>query len=315
MPFYNSYYLCHISLIDDMYRLSIDYCCACGSKEVKPVFKVLDHSITKESFHIGECVSCAFRFTIDPPLEKDCGHYYQSEDYVSHSDTSKGLINKLYHLVRQWMLSKKSKLIDSFGGDKTILDIGSGTGYFLQFMQKKGYLVKGVEVDDKARSYSIEKFGLDVISPTGLKNYVGDETFDVITLWHVLEHLYEPDQYWKIFDRRLKDNGFLVIALPNYKSLDGHYYQQFWAAYDVPRHLWHFNVHSLQKMAERNGFVVTQKIMMPFDAFYASLLSEKYKKSPFGIIRAFGVGLFSLLKSWFNVDASSSIIYVLQKKR
>lgn len=295
-------------------RVVVDSCVVCLTDDIQHFLTVKDHSISGENFQIAICNSCGFRFTQDPPTELECGAYYQSENYVSHSDTSTGLIHKIYHIVRNVMLGRKYKLIRSLGGNRSLLDLGSGTGYFPYYMQQKGYDVTGIEVDDKARKYSIDKFGLNVGTPQDLKSGNIGRSFGYITLWHVLEHLYDPDQYFRLFADLLEQEGHLIIAVPNHKSYDAKVYKDFWAAYDVPRHLWHFHPSTLEHLAVRNGFQVVDKKSMPFDPFYNSMLSEKYRNRSFGMIRALFVGTIALLRGWLDVDKASSVIYILRKK-
>lgn len=297
-----------------MTRIKINSCSACLSEDVTKIMDVKDHSISGESFSLAQCNKCGFRFTEDPPSEADCGPYYQSEDYVSHSDTSEGFIFKVYHWVRNVMLGRKYALLKSLSAAKTLLDVGSGTGYFPDFMQKKGYKVTGIEVDDKARNYSKDKFGLTVYSPTYLKENKLEGTFGYITLWHVLEHLYRPDEYMQLFHKYLDPNGYLIIAVPNHLSHDAKVYQGYWAAYDVPRHLWHFHPGALHELAERNGFKIIKKESMPFDPFYNAMLSEKYQGKSLGLLRGGWTGLIALFKGWSDINQASSVIYVMTKK-
>jgi len=297
-----------------MQGLYVSECAACLSKDTKQLEQIKDHSISGEFFYLAECNGCGFRFTQNPPQEEACGPFYQSEDYISHSDTSSGIIFKVYHFVRNIMLDIKSNLSIQLKANKYLLDIGSGTGYFLNHMKKKGFDVSGIEIDDKARNYSIEKFDVKVNTPSFLKEGKIKKKFGYITLWHVLEHLYHPDDYWNKFYELLDDDGFLIIAVPNFKSYDCSHYGSFWAAYDVPRHLWHFNPSTLQRMAERNNFEVMDKKLMIFDPFYNAMLSEKYKGNSFGLIRGGIIGMIALFNGVFNVNKASSIIYVLRKK-
>ncbi|MBK8670807.1 MAG: class I SAM-dependent methyltransferase [Saprospiraceae bacterium] len=296
-----------------MSRLKIEKCAACHSDNVMPVMQIKDHSISGELFTISECKSCGFRFTQDPPSEDDCGVYYQSDDYISHSDTSKGLVFMLYHKVRSIMLGRKAKLLNQLSAAKTLLDIGSGTGYFLDHMSNEGYSVTGVEVDEKARAYSMDRFGVNVITPKELLQGTLKQTFGYITFWHVLEHLYNPDNYIKICHDLLDENGFLIIALPNHNSRDAAFYKTFWAAYDVPRHLWHFNPETLSLFAVRNGFEVAIKKDMPFDPFYNSMLSEKYKTGASSLVKGAFRGLIAFISGRMNIQNASSVIYILKK--
>jgi 2-polyprenyl-3-methyl-5-hydroxy-6-metoxy-1,4-benzoquinol methylase len=296
-----------------MASISLKNCQVCQSSAIQAVTQIKDHSITKETFELHKCTECGFLFTQNAPEESESGRYYQSEDYISHSNTSKGLVSRLYHVVRDIMLGRKFGLVNSLGSKKNLLDVGSGTGYFLNFMKQRGYATFGIEIDEKAREFSKKQFGLDVNTPEYLKNGGINQKFGYITLWHVLEHLYDPNAYLQTFYNLLEDDGHLIIAVPNHACFEAKYYGTYWAAYDVPRHLWHFTPETLEKIATRNRFKLITKKMMPFDPFYNSLLSEKYKNSTLGLIQGFTIGFVSYLKGLMDVNKSSSVIYVLKK--
>ena len=287
-------------------------CLLCGSCQFTPLMKITDFSISGEQFYVHECNQCKFRFTANPPSAASCGAYYENEKYISHSNTNKGLIAKLYHIVRYLMLRSKHRLLTRLSSGKKVLDVGSGTGYFLNYIQQNGFTVQGVEMSDSARAFSIQQFELDVKKTIDEIRDAGQ--FNFITLWHVLEHLYNPDSYMQNFKKLLHADGTLIIALPNHDSYDGDKYQHYWAAYDVPRHLWHFRPGTFSKFAEQNGFTITKKYMMPFDPFYNSILSEKYKNNQFGLLKGFRSGLMAYIKGLQNTDRASSVIYILKVK-
>lgn len=211
------------------------------------------------------------------------------------------------------MLERKAALVKSKTKGKSILDIGSGTGYFLNTMKAAGFQTKGVEINDDARELSKAKFGLDVITPEDFFSLKPEHDFDVITLWHVLEHLYNLDEYFDQINATLKKEGTLIIAVPNKDSFDAEYYEENWAGLDVPRHLWHFTPASMQRLAEKHGWKITEHRILPFDSFYVALLSEKYMNNTFITIKGFLVGGVSWLNAIFNAKKASSVIYVLQK--
>ena len=291
-----------------------DRCPLCSSEKIDVQFRCIDHFITNEQFAIVCCNSCGFLFTQDYPEENEIYKYYESDNYISHSDTSKGLVNKIYHLIRQLMLLRKRGIINRFTGLKSgsLLDVGSGTGHFASVMKKSGWAVKGVEISAKARNFSASTFDLEVISPEFLSALEAN-SFDCVTMWHVLEHFHDPFRYISDIIRLLKPGGVCIVALPNSGSFDAKYYRQTWAAYDVPRHLWHFDTVTFGDFSDKSGLKLERQLVLPFDVFYISALSEKYKGSrwPFitGLIRA---AWFSFL-TLFKRKRSSSVIYILRK--
>ena len=291
-----------------------DRCPLCSSEKTDVQFRCIDHFITNEQFAIVCCNSCGFLFTQDYPEENEIYKYYESDNYISHSDTSKGLVNKIYHLIRQLMLLRKRGIINRFTGLKSgsLLDVGSGTGHFASVMKKSGWAVKGVEISAKARNFSASTFDLEVISPEFL-SALDANSFDCITMWHVLEHFHDPFRYISDIIRLLKPGGVCIVALPNSGSFDAKYYRQTWAAYDVPRHLWHFDPVTFGDFSDKSVLKLEHQLVLPFDVFYISALSEKYKGSrwPFitGLTRA---AWFSFL-TLFKRNRSSSVIYILRK--
>lgn len=295
--------------------LNINKCPLCGGSQFEQEITCKDYYATGESFKICRCKACGFQFTQSAPVESEIGRYYESPDYISHSNTHKGLMNRVYHYVRRYMLSRKAHLIKRTSriNSGRLLDIGTGTGYFCHFMQKKGWNVSAVEKSAQAREFASAHFGLSIDSPEALEKYK-ESSFDVITLWHVMEHLEHLNETWDLLNRLLNDRGVLVIAVPNPNSFDAAKYKEMWAAYDVPRHLWHFTPSTIQQFGAKHGFILTERIPMPFDAFYVSMLSEKYQKSHFpfakGLITGTRAGVASLIKK----EQSSSMIYVFRKK-
>ena len=240
--------------------------------------------------------------TPQPDLEK-LPNYYKSEEYISHTDSEKGMLSFLYQKVKQRALKKKVALITkSNNGIGSVLDIGAGTGEFLKVASEYGWKVQGAEPNEKARFISKEK-GIDLIEDfTEFSN----RQFDVVTLWHVLEHMPNLEKTISQIETLVKPGGTLLIAVPNYKSFDARYYNKYWAAYDVPRHLWHFSKSSMQKLFSKE-FELKEIKPMIFDSFYVSLLSEKYKTGNTFSIKAFFIGLWSNMKAWQSKEYSSHI--------
>jgi 2-polyprenyl-3-methyl-5-hydroxy-6-metoxy-1,4-benzoquinol methylase len=291
-----------------------DICPLCSSSEISHFQTCTDYFVSKEVFDIYRCTKCGFIFIQDHPEESEIGRYYESDDYISHSDTSRGLTDKAYQVTRGIMLGKKKRMIKKITGlsSGNILDIGSGTGHFLNTMKNSGWEISGVEINPKAREYAASRFDIDTISPENISTLPGNY-FDCITLWHVLEHLQEPFKYMEEIARLLKNDGVCIVALPNSNSFDSKHYGKEWAAYDVPRHLWHFNPSTFTIFAGKNRLAVAEKRKLPLDVFYISILSEKYKGSKFALLTGTLNGIGFLIRSWFVESGNSSIVYILKK--
>lgn len=288
-------------------------CPLCQSEAISKELTVKDHSITGESFALWRCAACDFLFTQDPPVAEEAGAYYEGEEYISHSDNQEGLVNQLYHRARDFMLGQKFQLVERTTPGKRLLDYGTGTGYFTDFMVRKGFSAEGIEIDEKAREYGKQKFGIKISDPAELFTSYGANTFDAITLWHVLEHLYEPQRYLQKFRELLSPQGVLIIAVPNHKSKDAKAFGADWAAYDVPRHLWHFSPGTLRRMVGLAGFRVTETRHMPLDPFYVSIMSDKYKNGGNGLIGGALKGFQSIATSYTDAERGSSVIYVCRR--
>jgi 2-polyprenyl-3-methyl-5-hydroxy-6-metoxy-1,4-benzoquinol methylase len=290
-------------------------CPVCNSKDIQKVLDIQDYTVSNEFFEVWHCKQCTFRFTQNIPSAVNIGPYYQSANYVSHSDTQEGFIHKCYHLVRSYTLQVKLKLIQRTTGKKIgdILDVGAGTGAFSKKMKDAGWFVTALEPDETARLNALEKNGIELLSPDHLFQCKPD-SFDAITMWHVLEHVHDLHGYLNMYHTVLRKNGRLVIAVPNYTSYDATVYQSFWAAYDVPRHLYHFSPESMAIFAEKKGFKINSMKPMWFDSFYVSMLSEQYKTGSNQYLSAFWNGLISNIKTLFDSKKCSSVIYILEKK-
>jgi len=291
-------------------------CPECRSADVTCLFSAKDHLVSGETFMINKCSSCGLAFTAHPPPENEIGRYYASDDYISHSDIKRNLADYFYHLARRLMLGRKYRLTTKITGKKTgtLLDIGSGTGYFASFMQRRGWTVTGIELNEQARGYSVKRFAINVVSPSEIKN-ICDRSADCITFWHVLEHLYEPGKWMAEASRILKDDGKCIIALPNLDSADARWFGDQWAALDVPRHLWHFSPNALIKFIEDHGFTCNRILPLPLDIFYISTLCFKNAGIKLALLRGIMTGIFLTTGSLFRKKRASSLIYVISKRR
>ncbi|GAA4891559.1 class I SAM-dependent methyltransferase [Flaviramulus aquimarinus] len=273
--------------------------------------KIKDHSVSEEVFELIQNSEYGFLETTPQPSSDKLAEYYKSEDYISHTDSKRNLFEKVYHIVRTISLKKKLSLINAFASnDKNLLDIGCGTGDFLQIAQKNNWTVSGIEPNEQARRIANRKTNNSIFEIEQLLKFKSN-SFDIITLWHVLEHLPNLEDHMAVFKKLLKPKGTLIIAVPNYKSYDAKHYKQFWAAYDVPRHLWHFNKMSISKLMDKQSLEVIKVMPMWFDAFYVSLLSEKYKSGKMNPVKGFWIGLLSNIKALRSKEASS-LIYIIK---
>lgn len=289
-------------------------CPLCKSKEFKDYLRCKDHYASQAYFQLVQCATCGFVLTQDFPAENDIGRFYNVPNYISHSDTRKGFFNKLYHLARAFALKSKAKIVikNSRRGSKTLLDYGSGTGYFLNKMKTKGWLVTGIEKDEGARNYAKTKFNLNVQSHDYIFQ-ISKHQKDTVTMWHVLEHIENLNEVMQQLNIILRKDGTAIIALPNRESYDASYYKNNWAAYDVPRHLWHFSKKDFEFLANKHNFNLEKVMPMFLDIFYISMLSQKYRGTVLAPLIGLSKGAIFFLRSLFNKQKSSSLIYILKK--
>ena len=281
--------------------------------DTKNVFlEVKDYSVSGERFQLLYNNELDMLETFPQPEIDTLANYYKSKDYISHTDSKRNLFEKVYHWVRNYSLQQKLKLINKYSSQpNSLLDIGCGTGDFLATAQKAGWEIQGVEPDAGARVIANKKTSNSVKDVEALEDFA-NASFDVITLWHVLEHLPNLDEQIKILDKLLKPEGTLILAVPNFKSYDATHYKEFWAAYDVPRHFWHFSQDTISKLFSEVGMCVVQTKPMIFDSYYVSLLSEKYKSGKMKMLSAFFTGFISNRKAKRSGEYSS-LIYILKK--
>ena len=294
--------------------ISYTQCPVCRSVDFHDFISAKDHTVSGESFLIMKCNGCTLMFTQDIPSAENIGCYYASENYVSHSDTQEGVINKLYHIIRKKTLNGKRRLLQKETGISSgkIADIGCGTGAFLNTMQQAGWNITGVEPDELARKKAFSLYGINP-HPSEELTALPQKQFNAITLWHVLEHVHNLHGYISQLKNMLAENGRLFIAVPNYTSHDAAHYGSFWAAYDVPRHLYHFSPLSMRELLTQHGLKVLKVQPMWYDSFYVSMLSENYKNGRGNIISAFLTGLVSNVMAVFNKEKCSSLIYIISK--
>ena len=285
-------------------------------KKLKPYLNCKDHTVSGEYF--GIMFNKEFEMLVTQPVPKNLSDYYKSEDYISHTDSKKRLLDKVYQAVKKITLRRKLILINeclrvqnSFSRpEKNVLDLGAGTGDFLKICKSNSWNTFGIEPDERARANAANK---GIVLQEDLSSFK-NQKFEIITLWHVLEHVENLSEYILNVKNMLSDYGRLIVAVPNFKSDDANYYKEFWAAFDVPRHLWHFSQEAIHQLFLSENMLVEKTIPMKFDSYYVSLLSEKYKKGKTNVINALFRGFIS---NWRARTSSeySSLIYVLKKQQ
>lgn len=276
---------------------------------MKSYLKTSDHFLSKESFEL--LYDEEMDMLVTHPIPNDITKYYESKDYISHSDGEGSFFEKTYQWVKRINLYNKISLVKKYAGSsRTLLDVGAGTGNFLIGARRKGWKVSGVEPNTDARRLASEK-GIELQKNL---NAINGEKFQIITLWHVLEHLPNLKESVQQLSELLEDDGTLIVAVPNFKSYDAQFYKSYWAAYDVPRHLWHFSRKAIENLFSYNYMELIKVKPMWFDSFYVSLLSEQYKKGKKNWFKAAWIGFWSNVKGIFSKEYSSHI-YILQKAK
>lgn len=286
----------------------LEQCPSCGSSSFQNKMITEDFTVSHESFAIVQCDKCNLLFTNPRPPKQSISKYYDSPEYISHSNKTKSVLDIIYQVVRNYSLKKKYKLISSLNTTKSLLDYGCGTGHFLNKVYKEQWEISGVEPNSNAHfniSVNIKKYihkSLSDISP--------EKSFGIITLWHVLEHIHDLNETLINLKLRLDKNGKLIIAVPNPNSFDAEYFKEYWAAYDTPRHLYHFTQSSMKTLIKSHGLRIVKTVPMNFDSFYVSLLSNKYKYGRTKYLNSFITGYKS--NTYANKTGEySSLIYIV----
>jgi len=287
----------------------LEFCPSCNSIDFSNSLICKDHLVTGESFAISACNNCELLFTNPRPTNDQLPQFYESDKYISHSNKSNGLIGFLYKLVRSYAIKTKLDLLETYLKPGSLLDFGCGTGEFLKYAKLKNWEVSGVEPDADARNIATKLSNASIYPDV---SNIEEKKFDAITLWHSLEHVYHLDKTLRLLSGSISSNGKFFVAVPNYKSLDANIYQEIWAGYDVPRHLYHFSKKAMTKLMANYGLKVNQIYPMKFDSYYISILSEKYRGKR-NLLKSFINGWKS--NSWAEKNDSnySSLIYVASK--
>lgn len=290
----------------------LDKCPLCEGDRFAQKIKCKDHTASKEYFDIVSCETCDFTFTNPSPEGEKLADYYKSDMYISHTNNSNGVFNWMYQKTRIYAITRKVKFLKKIKKEGSHLDIGCGTGEFLNACKKNGYKTYGIEPSEMARKQAVKNYNLSISKDTDLAQY-NDAEFDTISMWHVLEHVESLNETILHLKRILKPKGKLLIAVPNHKSWDAKYYKKFWAAWDVPIHLWHFSKMTIKHLFEKSRFKLIKCKPMIFDSYYVSLLSEEFMSGKKNFIKSFFIGLISNLYGILTKRGHSSIIYVFEK--
>jgi SAM-dependent methyltransferase len=294
----------------------LDRCPVCQSAEFAAHLECRDHIVSQRKFQLVKCQHCGFIFTNPRPTPAEIGAYYESKDYLPHTGGDRSLQGRTYRLVRRWALGRKLALVNALAPKGRLLDIGCGTGEFLNRCRRDGWDVCGVEPSEAARAIA-SKQGAPVVPAFSRANYAAG-SLDVITMWHVMEHVHDLNGTVTAIAEILKPSGCLVVAVPNQTSHDAAYYGAFWAAYDVPRHLSHFSPAAIRRLVEPAGMRHERTCPLWFDSVYVSSMAERYRHAETGcansLIRAGLVGLCSNVLSLFRNETCSSQIYIFRKE-
>lgn len=286
-------------------------CPVCSSGQIKLHVNCRDYFKTHEPFPVWKCKTCGAGFTQNRPDDGSLGYYYESGNYISHGAASWGIMNTIYRIVRNCSLNRKRNIIkhESRLAVGSLLDIGSGTGHLVAKMKAAGWNVTGIEINDGARKFAMQHLGIETLPPSQIQ-HLNNAGYDCITLWHVLEHLADLDGYLAHIQRLLKPGGVCIVAVPNTDSCDAKHYREFWAAYDTPRHLWHFNPGALKRLFKKHNFSLLKIKQLPIDVFYISILSERYRKNPVAFLTGLIKGTIFAAKTMSDTERCSSLIYV-----
>lgn len=296
---------------------TLTHCPVCGGHSFSNYLNAEDYTVSHREFTIQQCNSCYFLFTNPRPNAESIGEYYESKDYISHHDDNRSLMNAVYTRVRNHTVEGKVNMLNGYAkGKGSLLDIGCGTGVFVQACQGAGWHVSATEPDPGARESAAKKLGTTVAESI-FSSALQDKKFDVITMWHVLEHVHLLNETVSWLAEHLAENGTIVIAVPNPQSADAQKYGRFWAAYDVPRHLYHFTKDAMKTLTKKHGLLVMDILPMWFDSFYVSMLSSKYRSGSIRLPESFIAGLSSNIRgraSRRDALNTSSLIYIIQKQ-
>jgi SAM-dependent methyltransferase len=288
-------------------------CIVCGSGQRHPHLRAPNRFNVGEVFPLVQCSQCGFVYLSPRPSQESIGSHYEDEGYHPHQAEAAGVVDRIYRISRDWNLRYKRWMVESHHRKGALLDFGCGTGEFLAEMRANGWQVTGVEPAAQARAVAE---GLGVRASADLEGC--DGPYDVITLWHVLEHVHEAAGQFRRLCELLTPGGILVMALPNIGSVDSRAYGANWVALDAPRHLFHFRPQDVRRFAVARGLTPAGGGVLPLDTPYNVLLSEQLAGQVvrgtrlFGLFRAIRVALAASIRGAIDRSRSSSPVYVFR---
>lgn len=300
--------------VEQAYQDRADACPVCGANAHSTAITAKDLTVSQLDFQIERCHACDAHFTTPRPSPENIGEFYRSTKYISHTDQDKSILARVYRAVRKHAISQKLKLIHRTHSTGRLFDLGCGTGAFIKQAAHRGFQVTGVEPSAEARKHAAATTEAQIYA--ALSDVPKETRFDVVTMWHVLEHMYAPAETLKTLHKHMAENGLLVIAVPNRDSWDASHYGRAWAAWDVPRHLTHFSGQDVLRILERTGFRILGTRPMWFDAPYVAILSERARgRGPVtSVLLGTMTGAISNLIALVTARPTSSTIFLAQKK-
>jgi 2-polyprenyl-3-methyl-5-hydroxy-6-metoxy-1,4-benzoquinol methylase len=291
--------------------VKVNNCPICENPSYSNFIICKDYTVSGESFAIVQCADCGLKYTNPRPAPSVIDQYYESENYISHSNKGNNLVNLAYKLVRNFTIKSKIGLIEKLntGNEYKLLDVGCGTGEFLKAYSDRGRSAEGIEPNLKAREAAVRKTGITIHENFDSVN----AKFNIITLWHVIEHMSNLNEIVDQLKKLLKKNGKLIIAVPNCNSYDASFFKEYWAAYDVPRHFYHFSPDTMKTLLKVNKLKLSKIVPMKFDAYYVALLSNRYKFGRNKYTKSILTGYKSNSYARKNQNNYSSLIYIINK--
>ena len=285
------------------------HCIICSSKYASSFISLNDRlSNSSKKYNLLKCI-CGFIYLNPRPDIGEINHYYKLDNYDPHKESFNSFWNTAYHYVQKVTLNWKYRIITKYIKKGSLLDIGGGKGEFAQFINKKGW-----DVTFQDNMTDLNRRENNSFFVRELSNVNSTKRFDVITLWHSLEHIHNIKYLFDSINNMLKDSGILIIAVPNMNAPERKFYKYTWAPYDAPRHLYHFNLDSLNKLCQNKGYYIMSKYSLYQDIPYNVILSTS-RYSFFQLIKTILVICYTFLYTLCAGPKYSSSLLIVCKKQ